>query len=73
MAVSRFDLPVIPTSPGEPVIRMRGITKVFHSAAGEATVLKCIDVDIRQGEFVSVDGLRDTHDSLGKSPPTASA
>ncbi len=41
---------------GDPVIRMRGITRTFHSAAGEATVLKGIDVDVHQGEFISVVG-----------------
>jgi putative ABC transport system ATP-binding protein len=35
---------------------MRGITKIFHSAAGEATVLKGIDVDVYRGEFISVVG-----------------
>jgi putative ABC transport system ATP-binding protein len=56
MAVNHYEQPVIPAPPGETVIQMRGITKVFHSAAGEATVLKGIDVDVRQGEFVSVVG-----------------
>jgi putative ABC transport system ATP-binding protein len=35
---------------------MRGITKTFQSAAGETTVLKKIDVDILQGQFVSIVG-----------------
>ncbi len=35
---------------------MQAITKTFKSAAGEATVLKGIDIDILQGQFVSVVG-----------------
>lgn len=56
MLVNRFNLPVRYGSPGSPVIRMRGITKTFKSAAGEATVLKGIDLDILQGQFVSIVG-----------------
>lgn len=54
--VNRFGTPVTYSSPGEMIVRMRGITKVFHTAAGEISVLKGVDVDVRQGEFVSVVG-----------------
>ncbi len=56
MPADSFDLPTALAQPGEPVIRMRGITKVFSSAAGQVAVLKGIDIDVRQGEFVSVVG-----------------
>ena len=56
MAANRFGMPVRYESLTAPVIRMRGITKTFQSAAGEATVLKDIDVDVLQGQFVSVVG-----------------
>jgi ABC-type lipoprotein export system ATPase subunit len=56
MAANHFNLPVRYETNGAPVIRMRGIIKTFKSAAGEATVLKGIDLDILQGQFVSVVG-----------------
>ena len=39
-----------------PIIQMRGIVKTFKNAAGEFTVLKGIDLDFREGEFVSIVG-----------------
>jgi putative ABC transport system ATP-binding protein len=56
MAPSRHGLPVAIGPPGEPIIRMHGITKVFSTPGGDFTVLKNIDVDVCQGEFVSVVG-----------------
>jgi putative ABC transport system ATP-binding protein len=56
MLANRFEQPVRFGSPSAPIIRMRGITKTFKSAAGEATVLKSLDLDILQGQFVSVVG-----------------
>lgn len=56
MPPERYALPVRYDSNGDPIIRMRGITKTFRSAAGEATVLKGVDVDILPGQFVSVVG-----------------
>lgn len=56
MPVNHFGMPVRYGSLGDRIIRMRGIAKTFQTAAGEATVLKGIDVDVRQGEFVSVVG-----------------
>jgi putative ABC transport system ATP-binding protein len=52
----RYETPVTYTARGEPIVRMRGITKVFHAATGDTLVLKGIDVDLRQGEFVAVVG-----------------
>ncbi len=39
-----------------PMIRMRGIVKVFKTPVGDFTALNGIDVDFREGEFVSVVG-----------------
>ena len=39
-----------------PIIRMRGIVKVFRTPAGDFTALNGVDVDFRIGEFVSVVG-----------------
>lgn len=56
MPANRYESPVVIPENGSPLIRMRGITKTFHTAAGGATVLKNIDVDLLQGQFVSVVG-----------------
>lgn len=53
---SRYEQPIKYGSPGSVIIRMRGITKVFRTPAGEMTVLKGIDVDVAQGQFISVVG-----------------
>ena len=37
-------------------IRLRDVVKTYHSGAGEVTVLKHIDLDIEQGEFVGIIG-----------------
>ncbi|HZW03160.1 MAG TPA: ATP-binding cassette domain-containing protein, partial [Anaerolineaceae bacterium] len=41
---------------GGAIIRMRSITKTFRIAAGVATVLKGVDVDVLQGQFISIIG-----------------
>lgn len=56
MVANRFEMPVQYDTPGSPIIRMQGITKTFKTAAGEATVLKDISIDILQGQLVSVVG-----------------
>jgi len=56
MASERYELPVTYTARGEPIVRMRGITKVFHAVTADTTVLKGIDVELWQGEFVAVVG-----------------
>ncbi|MCJ7549249.1 MAG: ABC transporter ATP-binding protein [Anaerolineae bacterium] len=42
--------------PAASVVRMRGIVKVFRTPVGDFTALNGIDVDFREGEFVSVVG-----------------
>ena len=48
--------PIQPVTPPEYMIDMRGVVKTFKNAAGEFTVLKGIDLQIRPGEFVAVVG-----------------
>lgn len=43
-------------SPGSPLIQMSSIVKIFHTTAGNITVLKGIDAEIFPGEFVSIVG-----------------
>lgn len=42
--------------PGGELIQMRGVVKTFKNAAGEFTVLKGIDLTIKEGEFVAIVG-----------------
>jgi putative ABC transport system ATP-binding protein len=39
-----------------PLIRLRGVTRVYGSGAAELIALKGIDLDIAQGEFVAIMG-----------------
>lgn len=41
---------------GEPLIRLRGVTKNYHTAAGDFPALKGIDLDIYPGEFLGIIG-----------------
>ena len=41
---------------GTPLIRLRGVTKVYGSGAAELLALKGIDLDITAGEFVAIMG-----------------
>ena len=50
-----YQPPLAPPQDGA-LIQMRGITKVFKTAAGEIPVLKGINADFYAGEFVSVVG-----------------
>ncbi|RPH61071.1 MAG: ATP-binding cassette domain-containing protein, partial [Chloroflexi bacterium] len=45
----------IPGSADE-MIRLHKVVKVFRNAAGEFTVLKGLDLTIKQGEFVAIVG-----------------
>jgi putative ABC transport system ATP-binding protein len=56
MGSERYEMPVTYPPSSEPIVRMRGITKVFRAATGDTVVLKGIDVDVQQGEFVAVVG-----------------
>ncbi len=56
MTLNRYNQPVTYSLSGNTIIRMRGVTKVFHTPSGDVAVLKNIDVDICRGEFISVVG-----------------
>lgn len=51
-------LPAVSTAPADPdvMIDIRKVVKTFRNAAGEFTVLKGIDLQIRRGEFVAIVG-----------------
>ena len=51
-----LDQPLSNPRAAEPLIRMRGVTKVYRTAAGETAALKGIDLDIFPGEFVGLIG-----------------
>lgn len=50
--------PAVATAPADPdvMIDIRKVVKTFRNAAGEFTVLKGIDLQIRRGEFVAIVG-----------------
>lgn len=56
MATNRFEMPVRYDSLNAPIIQMRGIAKTFHTSAGDTTVLRGVDADVAQGQFVGVVG-----------------
>jgi putative ABC transport system ATP-binding protein len=47
---------VINDSINEPLIRLRGVKKVYKNSAGDFPALRGIDLDIRPGEFVGILG-----------------
>jgi len=46
----------VPVVSGTPLIRLRGVTKVYGSGQAELMALKGIDLDITAGEFVAIMG-----------------
>lgn len=56
MTVKAYGTPVRYDTNGEPLIRMRGISKTFHTTAGDVDVLTGVDVDVLPGQFVSIVG-----------------
>lgn len=41
---------------GQPLVQIRGIGRVFETAAGPVTAIHDIDLDLKQGEFVAIVG-----------------
>ncbi|MFC7581547.1 ABC transporter ATP-binding protein [Schaalia naturae] len=45
-----------PTAPGEPVVSLRGVTKIYGSGDTQVHALDGVDVDFRQGAFTAIMG-----------------
>lgn len=49
-------VPMKPNTSTQPLIEMRGVVKVYSTAAGDFTALKGIDLQVGAGEFVGIVG-----------------
>src|SRR5450631_1588661 len=67
---------VVPTG-GEPIIQVRGLTKVYHVGDVEVNALRGVDLDVARGEFLAIVGASGSGKSTlfhilgGLTPPTA--
>jgi putative ABC transport system ATP-binding protein len=65
------------TGTQEPIIRVRGLTKVYHVGDVEVRALRGVDLDVARGEFVAIVGASGSGKSTlfhilgGLTPPTA--
>lgn len=56
MLVHQLDSAATRADHPEPIIRMRGVTKVYKTAAGEFPALRGVDLDVYPGEFIAILG-----------------
>jgi putative ABC transport system ATP-binding protein len=67
----------LPKFPAEPLIRLRGLTKVYPEGEKERVVLRGVDADFHRGEFVALVGRSGSGKSTllnlisGIDPPTS--
>lgn len=56
LARASVEAPASGVVAGQPLVQVRGLSRVFESAAGPVTAIHDIDLDFRQGEFVAIVG-----------------
>jgi len=68
--------PVQASTKAEPIIQVRGLTKIYHVGDVEVAALRGVDLDIARGEFVAIVGASGSGKSTlfhilgGLTPPT---
>ena len=76
IAVGTASEMVAPTG-GEPMIQVRGLTKVYHVGEVDVHALRGVDLDVARGEFVAIVGASGSGKSTlfhilgGLTPPTS--
>ena len=54
--MSNGDLGAVAVAAGQPIIQVRGLTKVYHVGDVEVPALRGVDLDVMRGEFVAIVG-----------------
>lgn len=56
MAIKAYNVPDFQWAQNQPLIEISALEKIFKSAAGQAHVLRNINIEIQSGEFISIVG-----------------